>query len=130
MLEKLLEYQKLDGKMLALKRDLEKNPAKQNLNKVVVLVKDSQNKLLELETKAKAAIQDYEKYKAEYEGKYFILVNKWFASTKTCSHCGHKNDDITLKTKEWICPECGTYHMRDHNAAINIKREGYRMLLA
>lgn len=70
------------------------------------------------------------KYKAEYEGKYFILVNKWFASTKTCSHCGYKNNKITLKTKEWICPECGTYHLRDHNAAINIKREGYRMLLA
>lgn len=74
MLEKLLEYQKLDGKLLALKRDLEKNPAKQNLNKVVLLVKDSQNKLLELETKAKAAIQDYEKYKAEYE-KAFKELN-------------------------------------------------------
>ena len=70
------------------------------------------------------------KYKAEQEGKYFILVDKWYASTKTCSHCGYKNNDITLKTREWICPECGTYHLRDHNAAINIKREGYRMLLA
>ena len=74
MLEKLLEYQKLDGKLLSLKRDLEKNPAKQNLNKVVILVKDSQNKLLELEAKAKAAIQDYEKYKAEYE-KAFDELN-------------------------------------------------------
>ena len=67
MFEKLLEYQKLDGKLLNLKRDLDKNAAKQTLNKVVVLVKDSQNKLLELENKAKVAISEYEKYKAEYE---------------------------------------------------------------
>ena len=67
MFEKLLEYQKLDGKLLNLKRELDKNAAKQTLNKVVVLVKDSQNKLLELENKAKVAISEYEKYKAEYE---------------------------------------------------------------
>ena len=70
------------------------------------------------------------KYKLEREGKYFILIDKWFASTKLCSACGYKNDDITLNTLEWYCPECGTYHLRDHNAAINIKREGYRMLIA
>ena len=70
------------------------------------------------------------KYKLEREGKYFILIDNWFASTKLCSACGYKNDDITLNTLEWYCPECGTYHLRDHNAAINIKREGYRMLIA
>ena len=74
--------------------------------------------------------RNFVKYKAEQEGKYFILVDKWFASTKTCSHCGYKNNEITLKTREWICPECGTYHLRDHNAAINIKREGYHILLS
>ena len=67
MFEKILEYQRLDGKLLNLKRELDKNVAKQTLNKVVVLVKDSQNKLLELENKAKVAIKEYEKYKAEYE---------------------------------------------------------------
>ena len=70
------------------------------------------------------------KYKLEREGKYFILIDKWFASTKLCSACGYKNDEITLNTLEWYCPECGTFHLRDHNAAINIKREGYRMLTA
>ena len=73
--------------------------------------------------------RDFVKYKAEREGKYFIKIDRWYASTKTCSECGHKNDDITLKTKEWICPNCGTYHLRDHNAAINIKREGINILL-
>ena len=70
------------------------------------------------------------RYKLEREGKYFILIDKWFASTKLCSACGYKNDDISLNTLEWYCPECGTFHSRDHNAAINIKREGYRMLTA
>ena len=70
------------------------------------------------------------KYKLAREGKHFVLIDKWFASTKLCSHCGYKNNDITLNTLEWYCPECGTLHLRDHNAAINIKREGYRMLTA
>ena len=70
------------------------------------------------------------KYKAEREGKYFILVDKMFASTKLCSVCNNKNENITLATREWNCPHCGTHHERDHNAAINIQREGKRLLLA
>jgi putative transposase len=69
-------------------------------------------------------------YKAERAGKHFVKVDKWYASTKTCSHCGYKHDDITLKIKEWYCPNCDTYHLRDHNAAINIKREGIYLVLA
>jgi putative transposase len=69
-------------------------------------------------------------YKAERAGKHFVKLNKWYASTKTCSHCGYKNDEITLETREWYCPNCNTYHLRDHNAAINIKREGLRLVLA
>lgn len=73
--------------------------------------------------------RDILKYKAEAEGKYFVKIDKWFASTKTCSHCGYKNNTITLATQEWICPECNAHHLRDHNAAINIKKEGYEVLL-
>ena len=69
-------------------------------------------------------------YKAERAGKHFVKVDKWYASAKKCCACGHKNDEITLKTKEWYCPHCGTYHFRDHNAAINIKNEGWRVVLA
>ena len=69
-------------------------------------------------------------YKAERAGKHFIKVDKWFASTKTCSHCGYKNNDITLDTKKWTCPNCGTHHLRDHNAAINTRNEDYRIVLA
>ena len=82
MFKNLLEYQKLDGKILALKRDVQNNAAKQTLNKVVALVKDSQNKLLELETKAKSSIQEYEKYKSDYEKVFAELakLNKQDAS--------------------------------------------------
>ena len=70
------------------------------------------------------------KYKLERIGKYYILVDKWFASTKLCSVCNNKNDKITLATQEWDCPHCGAHHNRDYNAAINIQREGKRLLLA
>lgn len=67
MFEKILEYQKLDGKLRNLKREFDNNPAKQNLEKIKAIGKDAQNKLIELETKAKTAIADHAKYKAEYE---------------------------------------------------------------
>ena len=69
-------------------------------------------------------------YKAFRKGGYTIKVDKFFASTKTCSVCGYKNKEITLSTKEWICPNCGVYHLRDDNAATNICKEGYRLFLA
>ena len=69
-------------------------------------------------------------YKAERNGKHFIKIDKWFASTKTCCNCGYKNNDITLETRDWLCPECNTLHNRDHNAAINIRNEGYKIALA
>jgi putative transposase len=50
-------------------------------------------------------------------------IDPWFPSTKLCSECGHLNDSITLRDRVWCCP-CGAIHQRDHNAALNIFREG------
>ena len=75
MFENIIEYQRLDGKILSIKRDMEKNEAKITLNKVVALVKDAQTKLIELENKAKATILDFDKCQAEYELSYNELVN-------------------------------------------------------
>ena len=69
-------------------------------------------------------------YKAERAGKHFIKINKWLPSTKTCHCCGYKNDGIDLSTREWDCPQCGQHHLRDKNAAINIRNWGYNALLA
>ena len=51
-------------------------------------------------------------------------IGRWTASTKSCSVCEHKNDSIPLSDRQWICPKCHTHLDRDHNAAINILKEG------
>ena len=67
-------------------------------------------------------------HKLEKRGRILIRVNRSYASTKTCSCCGYRYQDIRLDEREWTCPECGTHHDRDHNAAINIREEGRRIL--
>lgn len=51
-------------------------------------------------------------------------IGPWFPSTKLCSVCGCINQEITLRDRTWMCPDCGTAHQRDYNAALNIFREG------
>ena len=51
------------------------------------------------------------------------MVSKWFASSKTCSKCGHKIDELKLSQRIYICPNCGFKEDRDINAAINILKE-------
>lgn len=70
----------------------------------------------------------YLKYKMEWLGKHFILVDRFFASSKLCSRCGWKNNNLTLREREWTCLECGSTHERDENASVNLKNEGIRIL--
>ena len=61
----------------------------------------------------------------EYKCDNLIKIDKWSASSQTCSECGHKEEKVkNLKVREWTCPVCGTHHNRDLNAARNIEREG------
>lgn len=60
------------------------------------------------------------KYKAEWSGKNVLQIPTFEPSTKVCSDCGQRNDDLTLADREWTCL-CGITHDRDINAAINIK---------
>lgn len=66
-------------------------------------------------------------YKSSWNERQFIKVNRFFASSKTCSACGAKNDELTLSQRSWVCA-CGAKHDRDHNAAKNILKEGLRNL--
>lgn len=66
------------------------------------------------------------RYKAEWYGRTVVEIDRWFPSSKVCSACGCVVDDLPLSVREWDCPGCGTHHDRDHNAAVNIEREGLR----
>jgi len=67
-------------------------------------------------------------YKMEQKGKHLILIDRYFPSSKLCSECGYKNDDLELSDRDWTCPECHTYHDRDVNASENIRNEGLKQL--
>jgi putative transposase len=68
------------------------------------------------------------KYKSEWEGKTYIEVDRFFPSSKTCNHCLHQVDKLSLDIRSWQCPKCQMIHDRDINAAINIRDEGLRIL--
>lgn len=63
--------------------------------------------------------------KLEQKGKVYgcniIKADRYFPSSKLCSNCGWKYENLTLDIRKWTCPECGKTHTRDHNAAINLK---------
>src|SRR5476651_65286 len=64
-------------------------------------------------------------YKCARRGRKFTKIDRFAASTKTCSECDHKMPDMKLSVREWACPVCGALHDRDVNAAKNIKRWGF-----
>jgi putative transposase len=67
-------------------------------------------------------------YKSKWYGRSVVLVDRYYPSSKLCSICGYKMEDMGLPVREWTCPQCGEYHDRDFNAAVNILNEGLRLL--
>ena len=61
-------------------------------------------------------------YKCVWYGAEFVKADRWFASSKLCSHCGWKNNDLTLSDREWWCGGCGVLNERDVNAARNLEQ--------
>lgn len=59
-------------------------------------------------------------YKAHRDRRTVAVVDRWYPSSKTCSACGHLHAQLSLGTRRWTCPSCGTRHDRDVNAAMNI----------
>lgn len=62
-------------------------------------------------------------YEANWHGKNILKVNRFFASSKICSHCHHKLDSLPLSVRNWACPSCQTHHDCDINAASNIRKQ-------
>ena len=63
-------------------------------------------------------------YKCQWYGRTLVRIDRWFPSSKRCGNCGHVVDKLPLDVREWDCPECGTHHDRDINAAQNILAAG------
>ncbi len=69
------------------------------------------------------------KYKAEWSGKTYIEVDRFFPSSKTCNNCLYQIDKLPLDVRVWDCPSCNTKQIdRDINAAQNIRDEALRLL--
>ena len=62
-------------------------------------------------------------FKCFKHNRAFLQIGQWTPTTKPCSDCGHHNENLSLSDRQWTCPECGSHHDRDVNAAINILRE-------
>jgi putative transposase len=69
-------------------------------------------------------------YKAAWYGKEVVKVDRWFASSKTCSCCGWKNENLTLSDRVFDCLACGLKKDRDLNASENILKEALRVSCA
>ena len=63
-------------------------------------------------------------YKANWYGRTLVGIDRWYPSSKRCSDCGHTVSKLPLSVREWVCPECGTLHDRDINAARNVLAAG------
>ena len=60
-------------------------------------------------------------YKAAMRGGEVVVADRFFPSSKLCSACGDKLEELSLSVRKWTCPGCGTCHDRDVNAALNLK---------
>lgn len=69
-------------------------------------------------------------YKAKKSNIKLVVADKWFPSSRLCSHCGEKyNNELQgkkwgLHIREWQCVHCSTHHDRDFNASLNLKSLG------
>ena len=66
-------------------------------------------------------------YKAQWYGRTFVQVDRFYPSSRLCHDCGRKYAGLRLSEREWVCESCGASHDRDVNAALNILAEALRL---
>ena len=65
------------------------------------------------------------KYKANFNNKKLIQIDRYYPSSQICSVCDYQNKEVKdLSIRSWECPVCHTEHERDYNAAVNIMFKG------
>jgi putative transposase len=62
-------------------------------------------------------------YKMDRRKTELIVVDRFYPSSKTCSGCGHKKDELSLSDRVFYCDHCGLIIDRDLNASINLKKQ-------
>lgn len=85
-------------------------------------------------SKAIANVSLYEirrqlEYKCNWYGKQLVVINRWFPSSKLCSNCGNKKEELSLSDRIYTCESCGILIDRDYNASLNILNEGKRLAI-
>lgn len=68
-------------------------------------------------------------WKAQFNDCAVVKSDRFYPSSKTCNHCGYVNQNLTLKDRKWICPNCGTEIIRDQNAAQNLRDNAINLLV-
>ena len=68
-------------------------------------------------------------WKAQFNNCIVVKSSRFYPSSKTCNHCGHVNQNLTLKDRKWICPNCGTEIIRDENAGKNLRDNAINLLV-
>lgn len=64
-------------------------------------------------------------YKADWNFRTYYQIDTYYPSSQLCSVCGYRNEVVKdLSIRSWVCPNCGSHHDRDENAAINIRNRG------
>ena len=67
-------------------------------------------------------------WKSQFNNCIVIKSDRFYPSSKTCNHCGYINQNLTLKDRKWICPNCGTEIIRDENAGRNLRDNAINLI--